>query len=85
MPGGSPHLADCWFCRLDLGNGVPDHSTSSKNRHGRLRERDLYSLLLEQVVAKCVAVGLVEGRELAVDGSTIMADASWEKKLSVTT
>ena len=53
----------------------------SKNRYGRFRERDLYRLLFEQVVARCAAVGLVAGRELAVDGSTIMADASWEKKL----
>ena len=70
-----------WFCRLDLGDRVPDHSTFSKNRHGRFRAYDLYRLLFEQVVARCAAVGLVAGRELPVDGSTIMADASWEKKL----
>lgn len=79
------NLAYRWFCRLDLGDAVPDHSTFSKNRHGRFRACDLYRLLFEQVVAKCAAGGLVAGRELAVDGSTIMADASWEKKLSGTT
>ena len=79
------NLAYRWFCRLDLGDAVPDHSTFSKNRHGRFRACDLYRLLFEQVVARCAAVGLVAGRELAVDGSTIMADASWEKKLSGTT
>ena len=42
---------------------------------------DLYRLLFEQVVARCAAAGLVAGRDLAVDGSTIMADASREKKL----
>jgi transposase len=26
------------FCRLGLDGSVPDHSTSSKNRHGRFRE-----------------------------------------------
>ena len=76
------NLAYRWFCRLDLGDAVPDHSTFSKNRHGRFRERDLYRLLFEQVVARCAAAGLVAGREVAVDGSTIMADASWEKKLN---
>jgi transposase len=75
------NLAYRWFCRLDLGNRVPDHSTFSKNRHGRFRQCDLYRLLFEEVVARCAAVGLVAGREVAVDGSTIMADASWEKKL----
>ena len=33
------------------------------------------------MVARCAAAGLVAGREVAVDGSTIQADASWEKKL----
>lgn len=75
------NLAYRWFCRLDLGDAVPDHSTFSKNRHGRFRECNLYRLLFEQVVARCAAAGLVAGRELAVDGSTIQADASWEKKL----
>ncbi len=75
------NLAYRWFYRLDLGDAVPDHSTFSKNCHGRFRACDLYRLLFEQVVAKCAAGGLVAGRELAVDGSTIMADASWEKKL----
>jgi transposase len=30
------HLAYRWFCRLDLDDKVPDHSTFSVNRHGRL-------------------------------------------------
>lgn len=70
-----------WFCRLDLGDAVPDHSTFSKSRHGRCRECHLHRLLFEEVVARCAAAGLVAGREVAVDGSTIQADASWEKKL----
>ena len=74
------NLAYRWFCRLDLADRVPDHSTFSKNRHGRFRACDLHRLLFEQVVAKCAAAGLVAGRDVAVDGSTIMADASREKK-----
>ena len=35
------NLAYRWFCRLDLGGAVPDHSTFSKNRHGRFRDSDL--------------------------------------------
>ena len=31
------HLAYRWFCRLGLDGKVPDHSTFSKNRHGRFR------------------------------------------------
>lgn len=35
------NLAYRWFCRLDLSDPVPDHSTFSKNRHGRFRESDI--------------------------------------------
>ena len=37
------NLAYRWFCRLNLEDGVPEHSTFSKNRHGRFRaiQRDL--------------------------------------------
>ena len=31
------NLAYRWFCRLDLTDAIPDHSTFSKNRHGRFR------------------------------------------------
>lgn len=36
------NLAYRWFCRLDLADAVPDHSTFSKNRHGRFRESGLF-------------------------------------------
>ena len=35
------NLANRWFCRLDLSDRIPDHSTFSKNRYGRFRESDL--------------------------------------------
>ena len=35
------NLAYRWFCRLGLDGAVPDHSTFSKNRHGRFRDSDL--------------------------------------------
>jgi transposase len=35
------NLAYRWFCRLGLDGKVPDHSTFSKNRHGRFRENDV--------------------------------------------
>ena len=36
-----------WFCRLGLDGDVPDHSTYSKNRHGRFRESDLLRRVFE--------------------------------------
>jgi len=64
-----------WFCRLGLDGDVPDHSTFSKNRHGRFRDSDLLRHLFETVVARCVAEGLVGGEAFAVDASMVVADA----------
>ena len=44
------NLAYRWFCRLDLNDAVPDHSSFSKNRHGRFRESDLLRHIFEGVV-----------------------------------
>ncbi len=38
------NLAYRWFCRLGLEDQVPDHSSFSKNRHGRFRESDAFRL-----------------------------------------
>jgi transposase len=69
------NLAYRWFCRLGLDGDVPDHSTFSKNRHGRFRESNLLRHLFETVVARCMAEGLVGGEAFAVDASIIVADA----------
>jgi transposase len=69
------NLAYRWFCRLGLDGDVPDHSTFSKNRHGRFRESDMLRELFETVVARCMAEGLVGGEAFAVDASVIVADA----------
>ena len=55
---------------------VPDHSTFSKNRHGRFRDSDLLRQLFETTVARCMAEGLVGGEGFAVDASLIRADAN---------
>jgi len=70
------NLAYRWFCRLDLTDPVPDHSTFSKNRHGRFRESDLFRHLFESVVARCIVEGLVGGHTFASDASLIRADAN---------
>jgi transposase len=69
------NLAYRWFCRLGLEGDVPDHSTFSKNRHGRFRESDLLRKLFETVVARCMKERLVGGEAFAVDASMITADA----------
>lgn len=70
------NLAYRWFCRLGLEDAVPDHSTFSKNRHGRFRESGAFRWLFERVVRQCMAAGLVKGEGFAVDASIVAADVS---------
>ena len=69
------NLAYRWFCQLGLDGAVPDHSTFSKNRHGRFRESDLLRKVFETTVQRCIVEGLVGGEGFAVDASLIHADA----------
>jgi len=73
------NLAYRWFCRLDLEGDVPDHSTFSKNRHGRFRHSDLLRQLFETTVRRCIEEGLVGGEGFAVDASLIRADANKQR------
>src|SRR5215204_4327146 len=70
------HLAYRWFCRLDLNDTVPHHSTFSENRLNRFRESDILRHIFERVVMEAMAMGLVKGDGFAVDASVIEANAS---------
>jgi transposase len=70
------NLAYRWFCRLGLDDAVPEHSTFSKNRHGRFRASGAFRWLFDEVVRRCIAAGLVKGEGFAVDASVVAADAN---------
>lgn len=70
------HLAYRWFTRLGLEQEVPDHSTFSKNRHGRFRQSGIFLEIFEEIVRRCIGAGLVEGQRLTVDGTMVAANAS---------
>jgi transposase len=73
------NLAYRWFCRLGLEGDVPNHSTFSKNRHGRFRDSDLLRQLFEATVSRCISEGLVGGEGFATDASLIKADANKQR------
>jgi transposase len=75
------NLAYRWFCRLGLDGKVPDHSTFSRNRHGRFRQSDILRHLFETVVERCLREGLVGGEGFAVDASLIAADANKQRSV----
>ena len=74
------NLAYRWFCRLGLDGDVPDHSTFSKNRHGRFRDSDLLRELFETTVHRCIEEG--SGRRRGLRGRcevSIKADANKQR------
>jgi len=73
------NLAYRWFCRLGLEDQVPDHSTFSKNRHGRFRDSDTLRFVFEQVLERCVREGLVGGEGFAIDARLVKADANRQR------
>src|SRR5690242_15240015 len=73
------NLAYRWFCRLGLEDSIPDHSTFSKNRHGRFRESDTFRHVFENVLRRCMKEGLVRGEGFATDASIIKADAQRQR------
>ena len=75
------HLAYRWFTRLGFEQEIPDHSTFSKNRHGRFRQSGVFRKVFEEIVRRCLEAGLVEGRNLAVDGTLVGANASNQSRV----
>jgi transposase len=75
----SVNLSYRWFCRLGLKDKVPDHSSFSKNRHGRFRDSDAFRDLFDSVLRRCIAKGLVRGEGFATDASVIKANAQRQR------
>jgi transposase len=75
------HLAWRWFTGLGFDQEIPHHSTFSKYRHGRFQESKLFEQLFQEIVARCLEVGLVQGDNLSVDGSFVEANASKESRI----
>lgn len=77
------NLAYRWFCRLDLTDRAPDHSTFTKNRHGRFRESELLRHLFETTVARCIEEGLVNGQRMAVEADAIKQNSTPKEEWDV--
>ena len=66
------NLAYRWFCRLGLDGDVPDHSTFSKNRHGRFRASDLLMGTpdIKEIVPKLQPILAKPVSQIFLDGRT---------------
>lgn len=62
------------FLGMDLTDSCPDHSTLSKTR--RRISSDAHRKVFEWVLARLEEAGLLRGKSLGVDGTTLLANAS---------
>src|SRR5216684_3912597 len=62
------------FLRLGLEEGAPDHSTISRTR--RLIDLETHRAVFTWVQQRLVAAGLLKGRTIAVDATTLEANAA---------
>jgi transposase len=69
------HAGMRWFCRLQLHDAVPDHSTLSKLKD-KWAGAGVFQDVFDRVVRQCAEAGLVSGRHVSIDGSEVRANAS---------
>jgi IS5 family transposase len=70
------NLAYRWFYGLGLSGKVPDHSTFSQNRRRRFKDSGLFEEIFVTIVERCVEKGLVDGEQIASDGTYIASNVS---------
>ena len=70
------NIAYRWYCKLNLDDKVPDHSSLSniRDRYGE----EVFEKFFNKVVEKCREYGLVKGEIVMTDSTLIDADASLE-------
>ena len=68
------NIAYRWYCKLNIDDKVPDHSSLSKirDRYGA----EIFERFFDKVVEECRINGLVKGNRIMTDASLIEADAS---------
>ena len=76
----SLNLAYRWFCGIDLMHRVPDHSTFSRNRKRRFQEAGIFREIFNQIVLKCIELGIVSGKIGVADGSFLPSNVSWDSR-----
>lgn len=78
------NIAYRWFLGIDLDEHVPDHSTVSQLRRRKFNNSRLFDDVFDEIVAKCIRIGLVDGEILLTDSTHVRANASNDRKETIT-
>lgn len=74
------NIAYRWFLGIDLDEAVPDHSTLSQLRRRKFSDSRLFEDIFDEIVRKCIEIGLVTGETLVNDSTHIRANAANDKR-----
>ena len=76
----SLNLAYRWFCGIDLMHRVPEHSTFSQNRKRHFQEAGIFWGIFNEIVLKCIELGIVSRETGVADGSFLPSNVSWDSR-----
>lgn len=79
----SLNLAYRWFCSIDLTQKVPDHSTFSQNRRRRFQNAGIFREIFNEIVLKCIQLGIISGETGVADGSFLPSNVSCNSRYEV--
>jgi len=77
------NIAYRWFLGIDLDEYVPDHSTLSQLRRRKFNDSRLFEDIFDEIVSKCIEIGLVTGETLLTDSTHVRANAANDKRETV--
>ena len=78
------NIAYRWFLGIDLDEAVPDHSTLSQLRRRKFNDSRIFEDVFDEIVRKCIEIGLVTGETLLSDSTHLRANAANNKREVVT-
>ena len=74
------NIAYRWFLGMDLDEAIPDHSTLSQLRRRKFNDSRLFEDIFDEIVRKCIEIGLVKGEVLLTDSTHIRANTANDKR-----
>lgn len=79
----SLNLAYRWFCGIDIMHKVPDYSTFSQNRKRRFKDAGIFQEIFNEIVLKCIEMGIVSRETGVVDGSFLPSNVSKDSRYEI--
>ncbi|MGF3066599.1 transposase [Facklamia sp. P12950] len=73
------NVAYRWFLGLSLTDTVPHFSTFGKNYKRRFESQSLAEQIFAQILKQCVEAGVVDSKDIFIDGSHVKACANGRK------